>query len=134
MILKSSCAFKIPGQESGYRVLIVSRLTYNDGITPNPKLIKISEKTRWIPELAPQPKTVGAWYRKEIDWAEFRRQYTEYLRSNKGGEALSILLKLLQQYQTVTVLCVEETHEHCHRSLLLEHIHLTHPHIQILLG
>ncbi len=133
MILKSSCAFKVPSQDAGYRVLIVSRLTKSDGKTPDSKLIEISEKAHWIPELAPKPKTVGAWYRKEIDWDEFSRQYVEYLNSNKGKEALSILCKLLEQYQIVTVLCVEETHEHCHRSLLLEHIHLLRPDIQIVL-
>jgi uncharacterized protein YeaO (DUF488 family) len=128
MILKSGCAFS-PHQ--GIRVLIVSRLTENDGQTPSPNLIKLARENIWIPCLAPRSKTVGAWYRKEIDWEQFQHQYEEYLNSPPGQEAVKYLYRLLKNHGVVKVLCVEETPEHCHRSLLLEYMKKKYPGIEI---
>ncbi len=134
MILRSSCAFKSKTSEDGFRILIVSRLTEKDGVTPDLQLMKVATSADcWMPPLAPRPRTVGAWYRNEITWDQFRTYYTEYLESPEGQSALGVLYCILKEKSVVTVLCVEETPQYCHRSLLLEYMQKKYPEIEIVL-
>ncbi|MDQ5889593.1 MAG: hypothetical protein QG609_86 [Patescibacteria group bacterium] len=133
MILKSACAFSHTNSETDFAILIVSRLTQNDGKTRDPYLCEIAQRYEdcWRPELAPRPKTVGAWYRKEINWQEFSDQYLTYLKSETGQVATSKLYETIKQKKVVTVLCVEDTCDHCHRSLLLDFMEKKYPDIEI---
>ena len=133
MILKSACAFSDLDSNDGFIVLIVSRLTKNDGQTPDPVLQKIAQRHAdcWRKDLAPPLKTVGAWYRKEINWQQFSDQYQVYLASIKGQEATDNLYQTIKQKRVVTVLCVEDTCHLCHRGLLLDFMKKKYPDIEI---
>lgn len=130
MILKSGCAFKQYSPEETL-VLTTSRLTKNDGVTPDPDLEQVAVWNHWITGLAPNPKAVGAWYRGEISWKEFTRLYREHLSTNAGVAATNFLYQLVKERGPVTVLCVEDTPEHCHRSILLDYMKEKYPEIEV---
>ena len=102
----------------GIRISIMSRHTENDGITPNPEITDESYDF-WIPELAPPLKLVGAYYRNEVYWDQFKDNYISHIRSNEIYKKVD-LLSGLSLDMNVTLLCVEETPELCHRRLLAE--------------
>lgn len=65
--------------------------------------------------------------RKIIDWEEFEARYLEYLR--KDPEAIKKLDELisLAEESTITLLCVEESPDYCHRSLLAKECQRRNP-------
>lgn len=117
-MLKTKSILKEREASDGIRISVMSRHTLNDGITPDPR-IKEGSFDIWRKFLAPSPKLVGAYYRKEKSWEEFETEYLSYLRTpamaNNVQELASEALE-----KTVTILCVEETAERCHRRLLAE--------------
>lgn len=96
----------------------MSRHTLNDGTTPHPEITE-SSYDEWQKVLAPAPRLVGAYYRKELDWEEFAAKYTESLSS---GEKSAAVLELAQRalHQTIIIMCIEASPERCHRRLLAE--------------
>ncbi len=100
------------------RVSIMSRHTLNDGITPHPEIN--SEKYHiWMKQLAPSEKSVGAYYRKELSWDEFEIKYFEKIRKPEIADVVRELAKESLELP-VTLLCIEENPQYCHRRLLAE--------------
>ncbi len=126
MALATGCIFKPITNMNDRRICIMSRLTLNDGKTPDPRLDRQKNPLifhdHWK-EFAPPPQLVGAWYRSQksaSDWKNFAAGYQNYL--NHGTMAGSInQLILLAKHRDIILLCVEETPELCHRRLLAEH-------------
>ncbi|HSU72838.1 MAG TPA: DUF488 domain-containing protein [Candidatus Binatia bacterium] len=117
-MLKSKGLYLPPSPEDGIRICVLSRLTENDGKTPVPALVRGELFDEWLPRLAPPAKTVGAWYRKEINWVEFARQYLHYLRTPLAAQEVKYVARRALEAD-LTLLCVEETSTFCHRSILV---------------
>ncbi len=102
----------------GYRISVMSRHTLNDGITPD-TLITPESFSYWMKELAPPLKLIGSYYKRSLDWTEFEKEYLEFLKNPEQNSKILEIIELAL-VQRVTLLCVEETPEHCHRRLLAE--------------
>jgi len=97
----------------------MSRHTYDDGVTPDPRIIpSVSFDKHWV-ELAPPPKLVGKWYRGETSWEGFRADYRDHLRGAEPARRVTELEELAM-IRDVTVVCVEPRGENCHRKELAD--------------
>jgi uncharacterized protein YeaO (DUF488 family) len=128
-MLVTKCILLPPSAEDGVRISIMSRHTLADGKTPDER-ISASSFFLWWRKLAPPPKAVGAYYRKEIGWSRFERLYAEHLGTPEIVTELKCLAKLAST-TNVTVMCVEEDCRKCHRRLLAEHLHALYPEVEI---
>lgn len=129
-MLRSKSVKAPPSVEDGLRISVMSRHTLPDGTTPDPDITQESYD-EWWSELAPPPGLVGAHYRKEVSWPQFENDYkihleTSYEAGNRLGELSALALGT-----TVTVMCVENTPERCHRRLLIETCRLILPEIEV---
>jgi Uncharacterized conserved protein len=117
--------------EDGYRISIMSRHTLNDGVTVDPR-ITAGIFDEWIKELAPPDTLIGTYYKRGLPWEEFEKQYLEFLREPKKQSRVKQLIELAKT-RDITLLCVENTPEHCHRRLLAEECQRLEPKIRIIL-
>lgn len=116
LFTKSILAPKEP--EDGLRVSVMSRHTLEDGVTPDPRITRESYD-EWLFEFAPPFDLVGSYYRKELSWGEYEEAYLAFLRSKeKESQVRSLALWALSR--DITVMCIEDIPEHCHRRLLAE--------------
>lgn len=117
MALIAKCILDKIESDDGIRISIMSRHTQNDGKTPRSELDGMCDKH--YPELAPSPKLIGRWIRREISWDDF---VTEYRSQMSAMEPMYIIRGIIARAKekNVTVLCIEESSRECHRRLLLE--------------
>lgn len=115
--------------EDGLRISIMSRHTLEDGKTPNPE-IQDNLYEEWWPELAPPTTLIGAYYRRDLAWPEFEDGYKNHLDTSTASERISELIDL-SMAGVVTVLCIEEVPDHCHRRLLVEECAIREPRLEI---
>ena len=117
-MLRSECILTPALPEHGKRISVMSRHTLSDGLTKDERITP-SQFHLHLPQLAPLPKLVGAYYRGEIAWEGFESRFTEHLKT----EAMQILLMTLARQamtEDITLLCIEATPYRCHRRLLVE--------------
>lgn len=120
MALFTKCILLPQTPDDGLRISTMSRHTLDDGRTLDKRIVlKFGLYHMHWPILGPSPKLTGAWYRREIIWKDFEKKYLEEIRS-PGKKSFVRLLAALAMEMNVTLLCVEDTHEHCHRRLLAE--------------
>ncbi|MAF99004.1 MAG: hypothetical protein CMH61_00170 [Nanoarchaeota archaeon] len=115
-MLYTKCIFKEIELSDGIRISVMSRHTLNDGKTPDPRITPQCFD-EWLQELAPPAKLIGDYYKRDLPWEDFERRYTHHLRT----QSVSTLVQSLAERATltdITLLCVEETTERCHRRLL----------------
>ncbi|MCA9348896.1 DUF488 domain-containing protein [Candidatus Saccharibacteria bacterium] len=96
----------------------MSRHTLEDGATPDPE-IHDDLYDEWWPELAPPARLVGAYYKRGLSWREFEQEYQNFLRRPEVARKITELIDLARNC-TVTILCVEDKPDQCHRRLLAE--------------
>lgn len=118
LMLKTKCIKAPIESDDGFRVSIMSRHTLSDGITVDPE-ISGGLYSAWWPVLAPPAGLIGAYYKRGLKWADFEAGYNQHLKASEAVDAI-INLSNLALRSTVTVLCIEETPEFCHRRLLAE--------------
>jgi uncharacterized protein YeaO (DUF488 family) len=110
--------FKRPTKADGIRISVMSRHTLNDGITPD---MRITSETYncWYRELSPPEKLVGAFINQKISWEQYTNSYIKYLREPSiYPKVIALANKGLNK--NLTLLCVEESANRCHRRLLAE--------------
>lgn len=74
--------------------------------------------TSWEVVLAPFPRTVKGWHKKQLTWEEYTLLYLDKMTSLHSIESINRLAKL-SLTKTLTLLCYEkEDDPHCHRHLL----------------
>lgn len=116
---KECCILKPRELGDGLRVSVMSLHTLNDGKTPDHRIDGMYDI--WMPELSPGKKLVGSWYKGKISWEEFKNEYREKLNSMDCKFMIHLLKnRIIPKYETITVMCIEENPEECHRSILLE--------------
>lgn len=106
----------------GIRISIMSKHTLNDGKTPNERIIEGVTFDEWLKEFAPPLKLIGAYYRKELNgFQEFEKKYLEFLRTDE----MTIKVKQFSERcskEIITLMCIEDTAEFCHRRLFAEEL------------
>ena len=125
-MLKTKCILAPIENDDGTRISVMSRHTLEDGIRPHPKITRdkyyVQEKI-----LAPPDTLVGEYYRRikqegscqEEVWAWYSEQYLAHLRQPIQQEQVRGLATIGSD-NDITILCIEETPEYCHRRLLAE--------------
>lgn len=120
-VLQTDCILRVPMNPDpafGVRVAVMSRLTLNDGVTHDKRL-----DGRWDqhhPELGPPPKLIGDYYRSpDPSWDDFALSYLDHLSGHVQRQAMEEVLFLLHT-ANVTMMCIQETPDKCHRRLLAE--------------
>lgn len=116
-ILKPICS------EDGVRISVMSRHTLNDGTTPDERITSNSYN-KWGKEFAPPDKLIRDYYRKEndekkISWNEFEQQYISHIRKPEIADKVKSLAQRGLE-ETITLLCIEDKPDNCHRRLLAE--------------
>ena len=106
------------GETDGIRISIMSRHTLNDGVTLHPNITS-SSYNLWIKSLSPPNKLVGDYYKRNLPWQDFENRYIEHIRQPKLQNEVKALAKLALE-ETITLLCIEDSPEYCHRRLLAE--------------
>lgn len=113
------------------RISVISRPTLDDGVTIDERIKEGVTHHEWIKDFSPPLKLIGAYKRKEIDWEEYERKYLEFLRSPQMSEKVkAFALRCVRG--KITLSCVEEKAEHCHRRLLAEELQRYHPELVII--
>jgi len=118
MALYTKCILAPAVPEDGIRISVMSRHTLNDGLTPNPDITD----DLWgyhFKDLGPSPKLIGDYYKRGLPWEEFEPRYLEEIRKDQKATMVHFIA-CLAIVRDVTLLCIEETCERCHRRLLAE--------------
>ncbi len=113
------------------RISVMSRHTLDDGQTPDVRIIEGITFDEWQKEFAPPSKLVGAYYRKELPWEEFERVYLEYLRSDEIKPKVEAFAKRCTE-ETITLMCIEDIADKCHRRLLAEELQRYQPSLKVI--
>jgi len=116
MSLKTKAIKKSKSPDDGLRISIMSRHTLNDGITPD-KEITVDLYDAWWKELAPPDKLIGSYYKRGLSWNDFAEEFNVYLQSASVSDLLAKLIDLAKA-KNVTILCVEDKPDYCHRKLV----------------
>lgn len=118
MALYTKCILKKKEGGDGVRISVMSRHTKNDGVTPDTRIVNDSFDKHY-PELAPSPKLLGDYYKRNLSWEAFEARFKKQLQE-APTQALLKEIAALAISNNVTLMCIEDTPEFCHRRLLLE--------------
>ena len=129
-MLKTKPILSLKESSDGFRISIMSRHTLEDGLTSHP-LINTSCYDLWLPIFAPPTKLLGDYYKRGLSWDDFSNAYQNYLKLPRiSVEVQNLAVKSLNYI--VTLLCVEDTPEYCHRRLLAEECKKYSPHLSLI--
>lgn len=128
-MLYTKSILKQKTRSDGTRISVMSRHTLEDGITPDMRISNTSYDL-WFKMLAPPEKLIGDYYKRGLSWQDFEMKYLAYLRNPEIViEVENLAMAALKQ--DITLLCVEETAERCHRRLLAEECRRYDPDLRI---
>jgi len=130
MSLYTKCILYPREAIDGIRVSVMSRHTLSDGITPDARITKKLFDFH-SQELAPNPTLIGDYYKRGLSWEEFEKRYKTLLSEPAKAAAVRVLAQqaLLGD---ITLLCIEETPEKCHRRILAEQCKIYAPLLKII--
>jgi uncharacterized protein YeaO (DUF488 family) len=133
-MLKTKC-IKVPSVvDDGLRISVMSRHTLNDGITPDLEIVSGVTYHEWWPELGPDSRLIGEYYKRGLSWDGFEQRFRDRLGTLASSRrALDVLLELAHA-GNVTILCVEPEPAHCHRRLVAEACRDIDPSLAVLIG
>lgn len=128
-MLYTKCILLPSSPDDGWRISVMSRHTLNDGITPDPR-IQVYGFNEWLLRVAPPDILIGDYYKRGLSWEDFESRYLEHIRQPHvcklvRGLAHGALVS------DITLLCIEDTAEHCHRRLLAEECQKYEPLLKI---
>ncbi|MSR85834.1 DUF488 family protein [Candidatus Woesearchaeota archaeon] len=129
MSLFTSCILSPRKKSDGARISVMSRHTLNDGKTADPR-ITLAQYDEWLAIFGPPPHLIGDYYKRGLPWEGFAEQYLTYLSKGDIPHYVELLARRALE-ENLTVLCIEERHEHCHRRLLAEECKWHAPQLQI---
>jgi uncharacterized protein YeaO (DUF488 family) len=128
-MLYTKSIHKPKSDSDGLRISVMSRHTLEDGITPDPKISNASFDS-WLQILAPRDKLVGNYYKRNLPFDEYERKYVEYLEKQEVRiEVQNLAIKALNQ--DITLLCIEESPNNCHRRILAEICQIYQPKLKV---
>ncbi|HBI17007.1 MAG TPA: hypothetical protein DDY52_02530 [Candidatus Moranbacteria bacterium] len=112
------------------RISVISRPTLDDGKTPDPRIIQGITHHEWVKDFAPPPKLIGAYKRGEINWEKYEERYLEFLRSSPTKQMVRKFASRCVK-EKITLACIEDEANHCHRRLLAEELQRHKPELII---
>lgn len=112
------------------RISVMSRHTKEDGVTPDERIIDGESFDEWRKEFAPPAQLVGSYYRGELSWEDFEKKYIEFLQSTEIKPQVESFAKECTE-KTITLMCIEDTADKCHRRLLAEELQKYQPQLKI---
>ncbi len=116
-------SFLLPREDSdGLRISVVGKHKWEPGIMTYTDLTEIAPSMydEWLKVLAPPVKLVGDLYiRKTCSNEEFRERYLKYVRQPDVRLEVEGLAERALDLD-ITLLCLEESPEFCHRKYLAE--------------
>lgn len=127
-MLYTKCIISPKSLDDGLRISVMSRHTLNDGVTPD---ARISSNDIHLPILGPKPLLIGDYHKRNLPWEEFEKRYVWQLQDPKV-KAVIEALAVIALKTTVTLLCIEETAEYCHRRLLANEFRKYAPDLKII--
>ncbi|MDQ5913857.1 MAG: hypothetical protein QG623_476 [Patescibacteria group bacterium] len=132
-MLRGGCILSHERQPGETLISVMSRHTDNSGKNADPRITPDRFDDHWT-ELGPNEKAIGAYYRHDIGWDEFANLYIVRLRENPT--TIDKLAELVRRATegNIVALCIEPTHEMCHRGLLLAHVSQDYPDVEVVLG
>lgn len=113
-MLFTKCILHKALPEDGIRISVMSRHTLNDGQTPDPRIQKYHFH---IPALGPSPRLIGRYYRTNMCLLDFSNAYRCEMQAPSKQRLIKIIA-WLSLFTDITLLCVEDNSDCCHRSLL----------------
>lgn len=116
MTLYTKCILEPKARLDGTRISVMSRHTLNDGQTQDQRITRDTYDEHLV-VLAPPLRLIGDYYRRGLSWTIFKMEYMRHLQRH------TLEVKQLTQRAVkgnVTILCIEESPEKCHRRLLAE--------------
>jgi uncharacterized protein YeaO (DUF488 family) len=118
-------------KEDGYRISVMNRHTLEDSITPDKRINeKMYDKHEKL--LAPSSKLLGDYYKRGISWKEYEGKFKKEICDTDIVKILKdISLKALKE--NITLLCIEEKPDFCHRRLLAEECKKYQPNLEIII-
>ena len=128
-MLKTKSILEQKEDLDGLRISIMSRHTLNDGKTPHPDIHPDSYDS-WLPVLAPPARLIGSYYKRDLSWDKFEKEYLEYIMQPEVQiEIQNIIVRSMNS--TTTILCIEDSPEYCHRRLLAEECRKLEPNLEL---
>jgi uncharacterized protein YeaO (DUF488 family) len=133
MSLKTASIKKIrTATDQSYRISIISRHTLSDGVTPDPD-ISMDAYDDWWQVLSPPAKLIGAYYKRGLSWDDFAAEFQRYLCTPVAQTALQRLI-YLAKIRDVTIMCVENNPQYCHRRLVAEACQQLDESLEVIIG
>lgn len=127
--LRTGCILSLPRQEDGIRISVMSRHTLNDGVTPDERIVSASFHVHF-PFLGPSPKLIGDYYKRNLSWKKFEERYIFEQQQPLQKKCIEWLCRVAAS-ETITLLCIEESCEYCHRRLLAQLMQEVEPRLKI---
>lgn len=85
----------------------------------------------WVKSLAPSPELLSAYKQNQINWNQYEKRYRKEVLE-KNQDAVKGLANMASDLE-VTLLCWEETPEHCHRRLVAEECKKYYPNLSVVI-
>ena len=124
----TKCIYSPVESIDGLRISIMSRHTLDDGVTPDVDIINFDEH---LPVLGPTPRLIGRYYRKEITWCEFKREFNVDLQLDVNMKYTLKRIIEISKRQNVTLMCKDISPIKCHRRLVARRIHSLDASVQV---
>jgi len=128
MTLYTKCILNPASSEEGVRISVMSRHTLNDGKTPDTRLN--DQYLEHLQKLGPPAKLIGDYYKRGLKWEEFEKRYLDYLQNPEIKNLIEDLARRAL-VKDLTLLCIEETPERCHRRLIAEECQRLMPELKV---
>ena len=85
----------------------------------------------WMPVIAPSQKLIDDYFGNRIDWDGYCKRYDEETLKEKRAY-LELLIDMAKN-RDVTIMCVEESPEKCHRRLIAEECKKIDPNLEVVI-
>jgi uncharacterized protein YeaO (DUF488 family) len=129
MSLKTKCILSPIEENDGYRISIMNRHTLNDGVTRDSRINnKMFNENQIL--LSPSSKLIGDYYKRGLVWDEYKKRFLEEMNN---PESVKIIKEISEKALTknITLLCIEEKPDFCHRKLVAELCKKYYPELNI---
>lgn len=132
MALYQSSIHHQPPEFDGTRISVMSsHVLAENWRLPDPRIVEKVTYDKWWPELAPPMKVVGDYYNKRITLEKLFEIYEMCLRTEVERQDRIHELVEMALAGNALVMCDEDDHRRCHRSVLLDVIEEHYPGVVI---
>ncbi|KKQ35381.1 MAG: hypothetical protein US50_C0016G0011 [Candidatus Nomurabacteria bacterium GW2011_GWB1_37_5] len=128
-MLHTKCILSPKHASDGIRISVMSRHTLSDGITPDLRIRNNAYEIH-LRLLAPSPKLIGNYHKRNLAWADFEKRYLEEIRTAPKNSIIKLIAQMALK-EDLTIMCIEDKADFCHRRLLAEECQRYEPALEI---